>query len=113
MEIDDGNNQAIEEQEEFQRLDRQLEEEAIFPQENDQPTEADVPMDTTGVETHAEHCRDIQREPTHLGPAKHCDAHPQGRSSGDYGKRTTRQANYPRVGKSVQRSKEKIDKFST
>ena len=46
MEIDDGNNQATEEQEEFQRLDRQLEEEAIFPQENEQPTDADVPMDT-------------------------------------------------------------------
>ena len=54
MEIDDGNNQATEEQEEFQRLDRQLEEEAIFPQENEQPTDADVPMDTTVVDTHAE-----------------------------------------------------------
>ena len=50
MEIMDENNGVAEEQEEFQRLEMQVEEEAVFPQENVQSTDPSVPMDTQGVE---------------------------------------------------------------
>ena len=54
MEIMDENNGVAEEQEEFQRLEMQVEEEAVFPQENVQSTDPSVPMDTQGVEAQGE-----------------------------------------------------------
>ena len=49
MEIIDENNGVAEEQEEFQTLEMQVEEEAVFPQENVQSADPSVPMDTQGV----------------------------------------------------------------